>query len=77
MMSIPSLYHLPISCRSLLDRCGPLGAVSHRFNFLNLVTIIVIITHNFTLRYNEQTEVIYYSVSLEVKCDQARSVPQS
>ena len=26
--------HLPVSCRSLVDGVAPLGAVSHRFNFL-------------------------------------------
>ena len=33
---ILSYCHLPVSCRSLVDRCGSLGAVSHRFNFLIL-----------------------------------------
>ena len=31
----PSYCHLPVSCRSLVDRRGSLGAVSHKFNFSN------------------------------------------
>ena len=36
---IPSYCHLLVSWISLVDRVIPLGAVSHRFNFCNDITL--------------------------------------